>query len=165
MKSDNTKNNLPAASHLDQYDLKILRALQADSRRTTKEIAAQVGLSVTPVYERIRRLENDGYIAGYSARLNANKLNRGLIVFCHVKLMRLNSDSTTYFTNLIRSIPEVVECYNTSGSFDYLLKIHAADMESYRWFILNTLGTLDSIGSLESSFVMDTVKENCGIPI
>lgn len=159
------KNNLPSSHQLDQYDLNILRALQADSRRTTKEIAATVGLSVTPVYERIRRLENEGYITGYSARLNAARLNRGLIVFCHVKLLRLNHDIAAYFTALIRDIPEVVECYNTSGSFDYMLKIHAADMESYRDFVLNKLGTLDSLGSIESTFVMDIIKENRGLPI
>lgn len=165
MKSDCLKNNLSASSQLDQYDLKILRALQYDSRRTTKEIAATVGLSVTPVYERMRRLEREGYIAGYTARLNANKLNRGLIVFCHVKLLRLNRDIAAGFTELIQSIPEVVECYNTSGSFDYLLKIHAADMASYRNFVLNRLGALESLSSIESTFVMDTVKENSGIPI
>ena len=158
MKSACQKNNLPAPVTLDTYDLRILRTLQQDSRRTTKEIAAAVGLSVTPVYERIRRLEKEGYIAGYTARLNANKLNRGLIVFCHVKL-------AYGFTELIQGIPEVVECYNTSGSFDYLLKIHAADMESYRDFVLNRLGTLESLSSIESTFVMDSVKEYAGIPI
>ena len=165
MKSACQKNNLPAPATLDTYDLRILRTLQQDSRRTTKEIAAAVGLSVTPVYERIRRLEKEGYIAGYTARLNANKLNRGLIVFCHVKLLRLNRDIAYGFTELIQGIPEVVECYNTSGSFDYLLKIHAADMESYRNFVLNRLGTLESLSSIESTFVMDSVKEYAGIPI
>lgn len=159
------KNNLTATSKLDEFDLRILRAIQADSRQTTKEIAAKAGLSATPVYERLRRLENDGYITGYSARLNAEKLGRGFMVFCHVKLTRLNREIAREFTELIRNVPEVVECYNTSGSFDYMLKIHAADMQSYRWFILNVLGTLDTLGSIESTFVMDVVKEYRGIPI
>jgi len=159
------KNNLTASSKLDEFDIRILRTVQADSRQTTKEIAAKVGLSATPVYERLRRLENEGYITGYSARLNADKLGRGFIVFCHVKLTRVNRNIAREFTDLIRNVPEVSECYNTSGSFDYLLKIHAADMQSYRSFVLNVLGTLDTLGSLESSFVMDVVKDHQGIPI
>ena len=159
------KNNLTAPSKLDEFDIRILRAVQADSRQTTKEIAAKVGLSTTPVYERLRRLENEGYITGYSAQLNADKLGRGFIVFCHVKLTRLNRNIAREFTELICNVPEVSECYNTSGSFDYLLKIHAADMQSYRSFVLNVLGTLDSLGSIESTFVMDVVKNNHGIPI
>lgn len=159
------KNNLTASSKLDEFDIRILRTVQADSRQTTKEIAAKVGLSATPVYERLRRLENEGYITGYSARLNADKLGRGFIVFCHVKLTRVNRNIAREFTDLIRNVPEVSECYNTSGSFDYLLKIHAADMQSYRSFVLNVLGTLDTLGSLESTFVMDVVKDHQGIPI
>jgi Lrp/AsnC family leucine-responsive transcriptional regulator len=160
------KNILPAgSSRLDEYDIRILRAVQSDSRQTTKEIAAKVGLSTTPVYERMRRLENDGYILGYSAQLNAEKLGRGFMVFCHVKLTRINRDIAQNFTDLIRNIPEVSECYNTSGSFDYLLKIHAESMDSYRQFVLNVLGTLDTLSAIESMFVMDVVKANQGIPI
>lgn len=150
---------------LDKKDLQILRTLQSNARLTTKELAAQVNLSTTPVFERMKRLENSGYIKKYIAVLDAEKLNLGFVVFCRVKLSRLNRDIATEFTRIIREIPEVTECYNISGSYDYLLKIHAPNMKYYQEFILNVLGTIDSLGSLESTFVMDEVKHDYGIHI
>lgn len=150
---------------LDSKDLQILRTLQQNARLTTKELAAQVNLSPTPVFERLKRLENGGYIKKYIAVLDAEKLNLGFVVFCRVKLSRLNREIATDFTRIIREIPEVTECYNISGSYDYLLKIHAPNMKYYQEFILNVLGTIDSLGSLESTFVMDEVKHNYGIHI
>lgn len=150
---------------LDKKDLQILRTLQSNARLTTKELAAQVNLSTTPVFERMKRLESGGYIKKYIAVLDAEKLNLGFVVFCRVKLSRLNRDIATEFTRIIREIPEVTECYNISGSYDYLLKIHAPNMKHYQEFILNVLGTIDSLGSLESTFVMDEVKHEYGIPL
>jgi len=150
---------------LDKTDLQILRILQSNSKLTTKELAAQVNLSTTPVFERLKRLESDGYIKKYVAILDAGKLNVGFIVFCSVKLRRLNRDIAAEFTRIIQDIPEVTECYNISGEYDYLLKIHAPDMKYYQEFILNVLGTIDSLGSLVSTFVMDEVKHNYGISI
>lgn len=150
---------------LDKKDLQILRTLQDNARLTTKELAAQVNLSTTPVFERLKRLESGGYIKKYIAVLDAEKLNLGFVVFCRVKLSRLNREIATEFTQIIREIPEVTECYNISGSYDYLLKIHAPNMKHYQEFILNVLGTIDSLGSLESTFVMDEVKHDYGIHI
>lgn len=150
---------------LDSKDLLILRTIQENARLTTKELAARVNLSSTPVFERLRRLENGGYIKKYIAVLDAEKLNLGFIVFCRVKLSRLNKEIATDFTNIIQNIPEVTECYNISGSYDYLLKIHALNMKHYQEFLLNVLGTIDSLGSIESTFVMDEVKHNYGIHI
>lgn len=150
---------------LDKTDLQILRILQENARLTTKELAAQVSLSSTPVFERLKRLENKGYIKKYIAVLDADKLNQGFVVFCSVKLRRLNRDIATEFTEIIKKIPEVTECYNISGSSDYLLKIHAHNMKHYQEFILNVLGTIDSLGSLESMFVMDEIKQDYGIHI
>lgn len=150
---------------LDKKDLQILRTLQSNARLTTKELAAQVNLSTTPVFERLKRLESGGYIKKYIAVLDAEKLNLGFVVFCRVKLSRLNREIATEFTQIIREIPEVTECYNISGSYDYLLKIHAPNMKHYQEFILNVLGTIDSLGSLESTFVMDEVKHDYGIHI
>ena len=147
---------------LDKKDLQILRTLQVNARLTTKELAARVNLSSTPVFERLRRLENGGYIKKYIAVLDAEKLNLGFVVFCRVKLSKLNREIATEF---IQDIPEVTECYNISGSYDYLLKIHAPNMKYYQEFILNVLGTIDSLGSLESTFVMDEVKHDYGIHI
>lgn len=150
---------------LDKVDLQILRTLQDNARLTTKELAASVSLSSTPVFERLKRLEKSGYIKKYIAVLDAEKLNQGFVVFCSVKLKRLNREIATSFTQIIKEIPEVTECYNISGSYDYLLKIHAPNMKYYQEFILNVLGTIDSLGSVESTFVMDEIKHSYGIHI
>lgn len=150
---------------LDKVDLQILRTLQENARLTTKELAAQVSLSSTPVFERLKRLEREGYIKKYIAVLDSDKLNQGFVVFCNVKLRRMNKDIAMEFTRIIQNIPEVTECYNISGSYDYLLKIHAPNMKYYQEFIINVLGTIDSLGSLESMFVMDEVKHDYGLHI
>ena len=150
---------------LDKVDLQILRTLQENARLTTKELAAQVSLSSTPVFERLKRLEREGYFKKYIAVLDADKLNQGFVVFCNVKLRRMNKDIAMEFTRIIQNIPEVTECYNISGSYDYLLKIHAPNMKYYQEFIINVLGTIDSLGSLESMFVMDEVKHDYGLHI
>lgn len=150
---------------LDKTDIQILRTLQQNARLTTKELASRVSLSSTPVFERLKRLEAGGYIKKYIAVLDADKLNRGFIVFCNVKMSRLNREIAQEFTRVIRDIPEVVECYNISGGFDYLLKIHAPDMKYYQEFVLNVLGTIQHLGSLESTFVMDEIKHEYGISL
>ena len=150
---------------LDQTDLKILRILQQNARLTNKELAAQVNLSTTPVFERLKRLERNGYIQKYVAVLDADKLNRGFIVFCNVKMSRLSKEIARDFMERMLNIPEVTECYNISGQFDYLLKIHAPDMRYYQQFVLNVLGTIENLGSLESTFVMDTLKLEYGIGV
>lgn len=150
---------------LDKTDLQILRILQKNAKLTTKELAARINLSTTPVFERQKRLEADGYIKKYVAVLDAEKLNRGFVVFCSVKLSRLNRDIAADFTRIIQEIPEVAECYNVSGEYDYLLKIHAPDMKYYQEFLLNVLGTIESLGSLRSTFVMAEVKHEHGVGI
>ena len=150
---------------LDQTDLKILRILQQNARLTNKELAAQVNLSTTPVFERLKRLERNGYIKKYVAVLDAEKLNRGFIVFCNVKMRRLSKEIARDFMERMLNIPEVTECYNISGQFDYMLKIHAPDMRYYQEFVLNQLGTIENLGTLESTFVMDTVKLEYGIGV
>lgn len=150
---------------LDKTDIKILRILQNNARLTIKEIAAQVNLSTTPVFERMKRLENDGYIKRYIAILDHEKLNRGFSVFCSVKMNRLSREIAENFAKVIKEIPEVAECYNISGSYDYLLKIYAPDMKYYQEFVLNFLGTIENLRSLESTFVMDSIKQDYGITI
>lgn len=150
--------------NLDKTDIDILRILQENSRLTTKEIASRVHLSTTPVFERIKRLEENGYIKKYIALLDAEKLNRGFTVYCCVKLRSYTGEIATNFTSSIKKIKEVVECYNISGEFDYLLKVCAPDMKYYREFIISVLGTLDGLGSLSSMFVMDEVKHEMTVP-
>ena len=148
---------------IDATDLQILRELQRNARLTTKELAARVNLSTTPVFERVKRLERDGIIDRYVAVLNAEKLNQGFVVFCQVKMNRLGRDIAADFAKTIAHIPEVTECYNISGQYDYLLKIHAPNMKYYQEFVLNVLGTIEHLGSLESTFVMDEIKHEYGI--
>lgn len=150
---------------LDAVDMEILRALQKNARLTTKELAAMVNLSTTPVFERVKRLEQRGYIKGYVAVLDAEKLGRGFVVFCSVKMRRIGREIAEDFARVVRSIPEVTECYNISGSYDYLLKIHAPNMKYYQEFVLNILGNIDHLGSLESTFVMDKIKHDFGLHI
>lgn len=156
---------MDASRKLDHVDIQMLRTLQENARLTVKELAAKVRLSSTPVFERLKRLEEGGYIKKYMAVLDAGKLDRGFVVFCKVKLRRMNRDIAGEFARIVQDIPEVTECYNISGGFDYLLKIHAPDMKYYQEFILNVLGTVESLGSIESMFVMDEVKHVYGIHI
>jgi len=150
---------------LDKTDMQILRAVQENARLTVKELASKVSLSSTPVFERLKRLEREGYIKRYIAVLDPQKLNQGFIVFCNIKMSRLSKEIANSFAALIKDIPEVTECYNISGSYDYMLKIHAPNMKYYQEFVLNVLGTIEYLGSLESVFVMDEIKHNWGINI
>ncbi|MBD5212553.1 MAG: Lrp/AsnC family transcriptional regulator [Bacteroidales bacterium] len=152
-------------AHLDAIDLKILQILQQNSQKTTKEIAAEVNLSTTPVYERIKRLEKDGVIKGYVAVLNPDMLNLGFSVFCNVKLVSHSTDAAVDFMNVVKDIPEVAECYSMAGAFDYLLKIYAPNMQYYREFVIEVLGRIKSIGSVTSTFVMAEVKRTSALPL
>lgn len=150
---------------LDEKDTRILRALQNDARLTNKELAAKVHLSTTPTYERVKRLERLGFIRQYATILDAQKLNKGFAVFCSVKLRRLNSEAAIAFTTMVRDIPEVTECYNISGSFDYLLRIQAPDMKYYQQFLLNVIGHHENIATLESTFVMEEIKHEYSVSV
>ena len=153
------------AEVLDEIDLQILRTLQKNAKLTTKELAEAVHLTPTPVFERQKRLERHGYIKKYVAVLDAEKLDRGLLVFCKVKLKQINHEIADAFTRRIMRIPEVTECYNTSGAYDYLLKVRAANMKQYQEFVLNKLGDIEYLGSIESTFVMSEIKQNYGLNI
>ena len=150
---------------MDAIDLKILRELQKNARLTHKELAAKVNLSTTPVFERVRKLEREGIIDRYVTVLNSEKLGKGFTVFCSVKKARLGKEIADNFAQTLAAIPEVTECYNISGQYDYLLKIQAPDMKYYQQFVLNVLGTIEHLGSLESSFVMDELKHDYGVSV
>ena len=150
---------------LDSIDLDILRALQEDARLTTRQLAAKVHRSPTPVFERVRRLESQGFIRRYAAVLDADKLGQGFMVICHVKLRIINRDIASTFVEYVRGLSEVSECYHVSGSFDYILKVRAASMAQSRDFLLNKLGAIDSVGTSESAFVMTEIKNDPTLPI
>ena len=148
---------------LDNVDLQILRILQGNARLTIKVLAHKIHLSSTPVFERLKRLESKGYIKKYIAVLNAEKLNRGFMVFVSVKMQRLNRDIASEFMKKVSEMPEVTECYNVSGQYDYVLKVHVNDMRAYQQFVINELGTIDHLSHIESVFVMDEVKQDYGL--
>ncbi|MBP3203729.1 MAG: Lrp/AsnC family transcriptional regulator [Bacteroidales bacterium] len=152
-------------TQLDRTDIKILKILQENGRITIKELAQKVHLSPTPVFERVHRMEASGVIERYTTVLNAARLGQGFIVFCSVKLRRMGKDIAIDFVDKIKNIPEVAECYNISGEYDYLLKIYAPDMQYYNEFCINILGTIESLGSIQSSFVMNPIKTSAGIPL
>jgi Lrp/AsnC family leucine-responsive transcriptional regulator len=118
-----------------------------------------------PDFERQKRLEKKGYIKKYVAVLDPEKLNLGLQVYCKVKLKQINHEIADAFVRKIQRIPEVTECYNTSGAYDYLLKIRARDMKQYQEFVLNKLGDIENISAIESTFVMSEIKQSYGINI
>jgi Lrp/AsnC family transcriptional regulator, leucine-responsive regulatory protein len=148
----------------DIIDRNILNELQNNSHLTTKELAAKVNLSPTPVFERVKRLEKDGFIKRYIALLNAEKLGNGFIVFCFVRLKQHSKANGMNFANAIAAMPEVTECYNISGDYDFMMKVYAKDMRHYQDFVLNKLGSVDSIGALHSQFVMGEMKNTHTVP-
>lgn len=150
---------------LDEIDLRILKLLQTKSNLTTKELAAKVNLSTTPVFERIKKLEKSGYIKNYVAILDAEKLQKGLMVFCNITLKEHTRDIGNQFVKDISSLKEVVECYNISGDYDFLLKILVHDMKEYQNFVLDRLGSIKNIGSAHSTFVMGEIKNTHAVPI
>lgn len=143
---------------IDPTDMRILNLLQENAQLTNKEIAAQLGLSTTPVFERIKRLEEDGIISQYVALVNRQKLDYALLAFCNVSLKEHARDYLKQFENEVRSLREVIECYHVAGMFDYLLKVVIKDMNAYQDFIVNKLAALDNIGNVQSSFVMTEIK-------
>jgi Lrp/AsnC family leucine-responsive transcriptional regulator/Lrp/AsnC family transcriptional regulator len=148
---------------LDDTDTQLLKLLGADSNVTMKELAAKVNLSPSPVFERVKRLEANGYIKKYIALIDAEKLNYGLIVFCNIKLKQHDKSIGHQFVTDIMRLKEVVECYNISGDFDFLLKVYAKDMKHYQDFVFNKLGSVKSIGSTHSTFVMSENKNSYNI--
>ncbi len=150
---------------LDQTDYKLLAALQENSRLTIKELSSLVNLSTTPTFERVRRLEREGYISKYVAVLDADRLECGFVAFCYIKMKQHTYENSMRIMQAVQLIPEIVECYNISGEYDFQLKIYTRDMKYYQKFILRILGDLDCIGSLNSSFVLGEVKNTHILPL
>lgn len=144
---------------LDDKDKAILRALQSNARATIKEIADKVHLSTTPVYERIKKLEEAGIIKQYTTIVDAKMLQKNLMVICYVSLKEHSKNAGTKFIKHIQSLPEVLECYNISGEFDFMLKVVAGNMDEYYHFHVNKLSQSENIANVQSVFVMGVLKE------
>jgi len=145
-------------SLLDITDRKILKLLQYDTRLTNKELADKLGKSVTPIYERIRRLEREGYIRQYVALLDRQKVGILLLAYTNVQLKEHSFSMLKAFEKAIVKLDEVMECNHMTGSYDYLLKIGVRDMQEYQEFIINKLSRLANISTVQSSFVMTELK-------
>ena len=152
-------------SRLKKIDKHILSILQTNGRIKHAELARKVGLTPTPCIERIKRLEREGYIRGYTAQLDPDRMGAGLIVFVQIRLVRTSKQGFDDFQRAVVQLPEVQECYLVSGSFDYLIKARVADMAAYREFLGDTLLTLPGVHESTSIAVMEVVKETLSIAV
>jgi Lrp/AsnC family leucine-responsive transcriptional regulator len=143
---------------MDLIDKKLLILLQTDSKKTTKELSLKLNLSVTAVYERIKKLEREGIIDKYVVLVNRSKVDKGFVVFCHIKLIQHTKEFLTKFESEVVKLSEILECHHVSGDYDYILKIAVKDMEAYREFLVTKLTTLEHIGSTHSTFMISEVK-------
>jgi Lrp/AsnC family leucine-responsive transcriptional regulator len=150
---------------MDLIDKKLLQLLQTDSKKTTKELSIKLNLSVTAVYERIKKLEREGVIDKYVVLVNRSKVDKGFVVFCHLKLIQHTREFLTKFESEVVKLPEILECHHVSGDYDYILKIAVKDMEAYREFLVTKLTTLEHIGSTHSTFMISEVKNTTLIEV
>lgn len=143
---------------LDHIDYKLIEMLQHNCKQTTKELADQLNLSTTAVYERIKKLEKQNIITDYVAIVNKDKINRSFMAISHIKIKSHSKDAILRFEKKVDQIPEVLECFHVSGEYDYILKIGVQDMEAYREFMLSKLTTMEEVQSTHSMFVIKEVK-------
>ena len=158
-KQQEKENTTERPVTLDEKDMAILRLLQGNAKITVREIAAIVHLSTTPVHERIKRMEDSGVILQYATLVNYSKVRKGLMVICYVSLKEHNKKSGAKFIKTIYELPEVIECYNISGEYDFMLKVVMENMDAYYDFHVNKLGQIENIGHLQSTFVMGVIKQ------
>jgi len=157
--SQSTKNK-----PLDRIDLSILATLQTQGRISNVNLANEVGLSASPCLDRVKRLENEGYIERYGAKLNASKLKFGMSAFIQITLDRTTSELFDGFAKSVLDINEVSECHMVAGGFDYLVKIRIADMEAYRQ-VLGTIVDIPGVAKNHTYVVIEEVKQDHGLPI
>ncbi|AXT60988.1 Lrp/AsnC family transcriptional regulator [Aquimarina sp. AD10] len=143
---------------LDQTDITILRILQEDSKKTAKEIAGILNLTSSPVYERIRRLEKQGFIKKYVAILDKKLIDRSVTTICQVSMRYHNEAFIEKFEEQIQNLKEVQECYHMAGQVDFVLKIHTKGLEEYHDFVKTKLSKIENIGVLNSTFVLKEIK-------
>src|SRR5258705_7789054 len=154
------KENSPVTTvSLDNKDMAILKLLQENARATVKEISEKVHLSTTPVHERIKRMEETGVIKQYATLVDHAKVKKNLMVICYVSLKQHNKTAGAKFIKAILEMNEVIECYNISGEFDFMLKVVAENMDAYYEFHVHKLSEVENIGNVQSMFVMGIIKQ------
>lgn len=151
--------------NFDVTDLKLLQFLQEDAKQTNKELSNRLNLSVTAVYERIRKLEREGVISQYVALVDKTKVSKSFVAFCHIKLVQHTQENIMKFEHEVANLEEISECYHISGDYDYLLKVMVQDMEDFREFMVKKLTSINHIGSTHSMFVINEVKHTTAIMI
>lgn len=144
---------------IDEIDKKIIDLLRENAKLSTKEVANAVGMTKTPVYERIKKLEKSGIIEKYVAVIDNKKLHNGMYVFCSVSLDVQKLKEIEIFKEEIRKLPEVLECYLMGGANDFLLKVMVKDLDAYHQFSSGKLAALNNVNQIKSTFVLDTVKK------
>ena len=149
----------------DDIDKKLLALLQSDSKQTNKELSNKLNLSVTAVYERIKKLERVGVIEKYVALVKKETVNKSFVAFCNIKLVQHSQEYVIRFEKDVANLKEVLECYHISGDYDYLLKVLVKDMEEFREFMVKKLTTISHIGSTHSTFMINEVKHTTAINI
>lgn len=142
---------------LDEIDIQLLKMLQRDAKANAKELCERLNLSKTPVYERMRRLENEGVITGYCAIVDNRKVGLPLVVFCNVSLSVHDDEHIERFKHDIAKINEVMECYSTGGFYDFLLKVVLKDLDEYNKFVFEKLTKVHGIAKMQSSFVLSEI--------
>ncbi|MBT8261301.1 MAG: Lrp/AsnC family transcriptional regulator [Bacteroidia bacterium] len=148
---------------LDKIDIALLKNLQQDAKQTNKQLSLKLNLSVTAIYERIKKLERSGIIRKYVALVDRTKVDLGFTVFCHIKLVQHAHKSVVDFEREVVKLTEVLECFHVSGEYDYLLKVVVKDMDQFRNFMVEKLTTLQHIGSTQSSFTISEVKNTTAL--
>lgn len=161
---DNLVGKNPSYS-IDEIDRQILIYLQQNANPNIKELADKLNLTKTPIYKRIKQLEDEGYIDKYVALVDRKKVGVPLMVFCSVSLSIQNAEYIALFNEEIKKIEEIVECYLTGGVFDFLLKIVVKDLEAYNNVASNKLATIPNVGKIQSSFVLTEVKNSTAVPL
>ncbi|MGV3541274.1 MAG: Lrp/AsnC family transcriptional regulator [Rufibacter sp.] len=150
---------------LDEIDKSILRRLQQDAKVTTKELASQLGLTISPIYERIKRLENQGYIKQYVAVLDKSQLGQSITTFCQVSMRYHNEAFIEKFEQQIQELEEVQECYHMAGQVDFLLKINVSSLNQYHDFVKTKLSKLENIATLNSIFALKEIKHTLALNV
>jgi len=159
MMAEQKEKSVTVPVNLDKKDLAILKLLQENARITIKEISAKIHLSTTPVYERIKRMEESGVIKQYATLLNHEKIKKGLMVICYVSLKQHSKNAGVKFIKTMHELNEVVECFSISGEFDFMLKVICEDMNTYYNFHVNKLSQIENMGHVQSIFVMGVIKQ------
>ncbi len=150
---------------LDEIDVKILEILQKDAKITAKELASELSLTSTPIYERIKKMENEGLISNYVALLDPLLLGKRLVVFLNITIKEHEQKLRNTFVEELAALDDITELYHTSGQYDFLAKVRFDTIQEYRDFLVNKVSMISNIGDLDSSIVLEEIKSTTAIKL